>query len=107
MAEKSNWRFFCELFWGYEKYFHPPKIKVLEKRNEYLERYPTAWAYYEPDQRTMFILEEHDCLAVRLHEYGHWINACLYFVLEVVWEFFWWGCGLREAFRNKGGKIRR
>lgn len=104
---KSNWSFFCSLLESYKPYFRRPKVKVLETRNEYLERYPTTWAYYDPDKRTMVILQEHDCLAVRAHEYGHWVNACIYFALEIIWEFFWWGCGLRSMFKNKGGKIRK
>ena len=103
----TNWEFFSSLVDGYKKYFKRPEVKVLPERDEYLERYPDAWAYYEPDQRTMFIREPYDNWVVRAHEYGHWIKACIYFSLEIIWEFFWWGLGLRSLVKNKGGKIRR
>lgn len=103
----SNFEFFKSLLRGYRKYFRKPVIRVLERRNEMLERHPDAWAYYEPDERTMYILREHDNIAVRLHEYGHWINACIYFILEIAWEFPWWCLGFRALVKNKGSKIRR
>lgn len=104
---RANWKFFVSLIDGYKKYFRKPNIEVLPERDDYLSRYPDAWAYYEPDKRTMFIIEEFDNKAVRFHEYGHWLNACTYFVLEIVWEFFWWGLGFRSLVKNKGGKIRK
>lgn len=103
----SNWKFFVSLLKMYQKYFVPPKVMILEERNEYLEKYPDAWGYYEPEERVMRILKEFDCIPVRIHEYGHWINACVYFVLEIIWEFFWWGLGLRSIFKKRGGKIRK
>lgn len=103
----TNWKFFISLVDGYKKYFHPPIVAVLPERDDYLMKYPEAWAYYEPDKREMRILQEHNCTAVRLHEYGHWLNACIYFVLEIVWEFFWWGIGIRSIFKHKGSRIMR
>lgn len=102
-----NWKFFKALLLGYTKYFNPPTVKILPERNDYLKSYPDAWAYYEPNERTMYILQEHDSIAVRAHEYGHWLNACIYFILEIIWEFFWWGLGLRSVVKVMGGKIRR
>ncbi len=103
----TNFKFFLSLIEGYKPYFHRPKIETLDERNDYLNRYPDAWAYYEAGERTVYILKEHDNCVVRFHEYGHWINACIYFMLEITWEFFWWGIGMRSMFKNKGGKIRR
>ena len=103
----TNFKFFVGLLDGYKKYFKRPKVKVIDDRDDLLSRNPEAWAYYEPDKRTMIILREYDNAAVRVHEYGHWINACIYFVLEIVWEFLWWGCGFRSLVKNRGGKIRK
>jgi hypothetical protein len=79
----------------------------MDERDEYISRYPEAWAYYDPDTVTVYILKEHDVIIVRLHEYGHWLNACLYFILEIIWEFIWWGTGFRSLIKRKGGKIRK
>ena len=103
----TNFRFFIGLVEGYKPYFKPPKIKVLDERNDYLSRYPDAWAYYENADRTVYILKEYDNKIVRLHEYGHWLNTCIYFTLEILWEFIWWGLSFRSLFKNKGGKMRR
>jgi len=103
----SNFQFFLGLLDGYKKYFKRPKVKVIDERDDLLARNQEAWAYYEPDSRTMFILREYDNRAVRAHEYGHWINACVYFLLEIAWEFIWWGCGFRSLVKNRGGKIRK
>lgn len=108
MEEKrSNWKFFRFLLGSYKKFFYPPKVTILDCRNEYLEKYPETWAYYDPEVRVMYILKEHDHIVVRIHEYGHWINACIYFILEIIWEFFWWGLGARNLVKRKSGKISK
>jgi hypothetical protein len=98
----SNWKFFMGLVEEYKPYFKRPKIKILEERNDYLSRYPDAWAYYENNNRTAYILKEYDNLIVRIHELGHWANTCIYFSLEIFWEFIWWGLGFRSLVKNKG-----
>ena len=87
---------------GYKPYFRRPKIVILEGRNDYLEKYPDAWAYFDGSERTTYILREYNNFAVRMHEYGHWINMCIYFLMEIAWEFLWWGTGLRKIFKRRG-----
>lgn len=97
----TNFQVFKSLLAGYKPYFHRPKVQILEERNYYLKRIEDSWAYYDADERTIYVLKEHDNPIVRLHESGHWINACIYFSLEILWEFIWWGLGVRSLFRNK------
>lgn len=105
----SDWKFFISLAKGYASYFRMPKVFIIETREDdnFLKAHKQAWAYYDPDTVRMFVLKDHNCLAVRLHEYGHWMNECIYFFLEVVWEFIWWGCGIRRLFAKEAINDRR
>lgn len=98
----TNWQFFTSIVKAYKPCFRKPKIVILEKRNEYLEKYPDAWAYYDGTNRIAYILKEQNSLAVRLHERGHWVNACIYFMLEIALGFLWWGLGVRSIFKKRG-----
>lgn len=73
-----------------------PKIKLLDKPDRHLESYPDAWGYYDAVGNNILILRDRDNLAVRVHEYGHWLNARLYLFLDALWELPWWGLGLRS-----------
>lgn len=99
----SNWRFFVGLAKGYAPYFRRPKFRLVEKREDdnFLKSHKEAWAYYNQDEVEVVILKEKDCPALRLHECGHWLNVCVYFALEVIWEFFWWGLGIRSLFDKR------
>jgi hypothetical protein len=103
MSVKSNWKFFANDIWknGYFPFFRLPSVRICDERTGELEKYENTWAYFDSENKQMVILKEHDCIAVRLHEYGHWINLCVYFLLEVAWEFIWWGCSVRELFRKE------
>jgi len=103
MGIKSNFKFFKDTIWqqGYLPYFKVPSVLVVDERIDELEKHENTWAYFDSDNKRMVILKKHDCLALRLHEYGHWINVCIYFLLETLWEFIWWGCSARELFRKE------
>lgn len=93
----TNFQFFkTQILPVYRRAFNAPVIVLLEERNHHLMRFPDAWAYYDPDTNEMIIRKECDSTAIRLHEGGHWINYCVYATLELVWEFFWWGCSIRN-----------
>jgi hypothetical protein len=99
----TNFKFFCKhsLKWLYIPWL--PKIVIIEKREDenYLKAYSDAWAYYDSQENRIVIIREYDHPIVRLHEYGHWLNARLYMFLDALWEFPWWGLGLRELIRRK------
>lgn len=94
----TNFQFFKKysLKWLYIPWF--PAVEVIEERerSDYLMRYSDAWAYYDSEQNRIYVIKKHDCLMLRIHEYGHWFNARLYMFLDALWEFPWWGLGLRS-----------
>lgn len=99
----TNWEFFKENNRYVLKYLKKPTIYLVDDRedNAALKRYKEAIGYYECEDNSIFVLKKFDCLAIRLHEYGHWVIVVVYFLLEVFWEFLWWGCSIRELFIKK------
>ncbi len=104
MNLKSSFAHFKEhnLKWLYIPWL--PEIDLLDERDYYLKRYPEAWGYYDSNSNKIFIIKEHDCLALRCHEYGHWVNARLFMFFDALWELPWWGLGLRWLFERKRNK---
>lgn len=100
----TNWQFFVKLVRGYKSYFRFPSTLILEERDKMLKDNIEAVAYYFPDENKIYILRDYNNHIVLFHEYGHWINACIYFLLEIVWEFLWWGISLRSIVKREKEK---
>ena len=98
----TNFKFFCthSLKWLYIPWL--PKIEVIGSEDDnYLKAHKEAWAYYDSQENRIVVIRDHDCVAVRVHEYGHWFNARLYMFLDALWELPWWGLGVRSLFRRR------
>lgn len=80
-----------------------PKIKIVRAEDvDDLKNNPHTAGLYDSKDNTIYILFEHrKNKAILFHEYGHWVNVAIYAVLEILWEFIWWGCGLRSVFIRK------
>lgn len=98
----TDWEHFktYNLYWLYRPWL--PSVKVLSQDeandNSEFNRYPHAVGYYDNNSNTIFVRKEHDCIALRIHEHGHWFNERVFKFMEAVWEFPWWGLGLRKLF---------
>lgn len=101
--EVSNWKFFVKLLRGYKPYFKVPMVSLIDDRENdtTLKSNPEAWGYYNPEEVKIVLMRDRNNLPMRIHEYGHWLNCCVYFILEIIWEFFWWGLGIRGLFDAK------
>lgn len=81
-----------------------PRIVIIDERDDYLSRYPEAWGYYDGNTNQIIIVKTFDCTAVRIHEFGHWLNARIYLFIDTLWEIPWWGLGIRNMFNRKVGR---
>uniref|UniRef100_A0A6M3LPX3 Uncharacterized protein n=1 Tax=viral metagenome TaxID=1070528 RepID=A0A6M3LPX3_9ZZZZ len=103
----NDFEFFCKhnLKWLYILWL--PTVEVI-KRNEHSDfaRYPEAWAHYDPDENKIRIVKGCDCRLLRVHEYGHWLVYRVYLWFDALWEFPWWGLGIRSLClgHRKGGE---
>ncbi|MEN6421717.1 MAG: hypothetical protein ABFD76_07180 [Smithella sp.] len=69
--------------------------------DKHLRDNPEAVGYYDAEKHRIVLIKKYNNIAVRLHEYGHWLNALIYIIMEVAWEFIWWGCSVRSIFIKK------
>jgi hypothetical protein len=101
----TNFQFYRTYWMKYLYILHLPNIEILNNRDDdelnLLKAHREAVAYYSADENKIKILKEFDCLAIRIHEYGHWANERLRLFLDAVWEFPWWGLGIRSFFVKK------
>lgn len=99
----TNWQHFKNFLEAWKLYFRLPKCKIVRAEDvDELKNNPHTVALYESKDNTINILFEHrKNRAIYLHECGHWINVVIYAVLEISWEFIWWGCSVRSLFIKK------
>jgi hypothetical protein len=96
----TNWQHFKKFYEAWKPWLNFPRLKIVRAEDiEDLRNNPHTVALYEPKDNTINILFEHrKNKAIFLHECGHWINLVIYASLEILWEFIWWGCSLRNIF---------
>lgn len=91
----TNWQFFkSNIKYLYKLYV--PIVVIVEERDFHLERCPEAWGYYDRHSNQIVIDKKYDCYLIRLHEYGHWLNARIYLFIDAIWELIWWGLSVRN-----------
>jgi len=99
-----NFEFFAKkIFLPAVKRLKLPKIYIEEERdkNYFLKKNENAWGYYDRDMNEIVIVRECDNWGLRIHEYGHWSINCLNEILVTLWEFLWWGLGIRSLFKKR------
>jgi hypothetical protein len=99
----TNWQHFKSDAKYYLGYLRKPDLHVIKEGDEsdyYARNYLSkeAVACYRAAQHTVIIREKQNIFPIRLHEYGHWINKLIYCMLEMIWEFIWWGLSVRNLF---------
>lgn len=103
----TNWEFFKKENKYALRILRNPQIIIVNQRKDdsFLFDAKEAVAYYSCDDNTIHILKQYNCVALRFHEYGHWVIEIIYTLLTVFWEFLWWGCSIRKFFlKGKGGE---
>lgn len=66
--------------------------------SHYFSHESPAVAFYLKGINEILILKGNNNIGIRMHEYGHWFNACVYSLLDIFWEFIWWGLSIRNIF---------
>lgn len=96
----TNWEFFKRDFKRRKARIKFPTILLVNNREDDYDfkNNPTAVGYYNANRNNITLLREHDCLPLRLHEYGHWFNYAVFQYIEIIWEFIWWGLSIRNLF---------
>lgn len=96
----TNWQHFRKFYEAWKPWFKFPKRNIVKAEDiEELKNNPHAVALYRVEDNSINILLEHrNNRIIFLHECGHWINVVIYAVLEISWEFIWWGCSIRNLF---------
>jgi hypothetical protein len=101
----TNWEFFKYNNKYIKNWLKLPRVTVINEsermNDEHLSKCPEAIGIYYSEYNKIVIIEGNNNFAVRFHEYGHWINAVIFCLLEVFWEFLWWGLSIRNLFVKK------
>ena len=97
---KSNWQRFKESINQRKNVYSFPIVVEVKDRttNNMLYYNQEVAGYYDFTTNTIFVDAKYNCIALRFHERGHWINRLIFYSLEIFWEFIWWGLGLRKLF---------
>jgi len=99
----TNWAHFKNFCILWKPWFKFPKLRIVRTDDmvEFKNNSHTV-ALYKPEDNSINILFEHrKNKAVFIHECGHWVNLIIYAMLEIIWEFIWRGCSLRNIFLRK------